>query len=190
MEESTQDIDDRLARLERENRQLRAKLEASAALEPDSPMVPSRAPVGCLTFLVAGVIIVSTILFPPWLEVRAERREILYFTERVEDLESRFAGFDYVLSPEKWKWKDERRFTYATTGWKKSGHFEVTEYRIFWPMLFGEWLFLGVGVVGIGFALRRRRRRDREATKSKSWPGRMDTAKADRVAQRSATPRR
>jgi hypothetical protein len=132
-------------------------------------MAPSRAPVGWAGLLVAVAVIVPTILFPPWLAVRTERRELLYRSERVKDLYRWFAGFDYLLASEKWKWKDESRLVRAA-----SERFEVTEFRIFWPMLFGEWLLLWGGVIGIRFALRRRRRRIREATRSKGPPGSMD----------------
>jgi hypothetical protein len=181
MEESMADIHDRLARLERENRQLRAKLEASAGHRPRSPMVPSRAPVGCAWLIVAVSIIVPTILFPPWLEVRTERREVLFYFEHVEDLHSSFAGFDYLLSAEKWKENDKRRFDYATYGWAKYGHFEVTVYRVFWPLLVGEWLFLGVVAMGIGFALRRRGRRIREEMKPTGLPDSLDVVEGTGV---------
>jgi hypothetical protein len=184
MEESMRDIHDRLALLERENHELRAKLEASAGLRPRSPTLPSRAPVGCASLFVAVGIIVTTILFPPWLEVRTERRELLYYSEHVEDLYSSFAGFDYLLSAEKWKERDKRRFDYATYGWGKYGHFEVTVYRVFWPMIVGEWLFLGVGAVGIGFALRRRGKRILEAIKSKGLPDSVDVVEGRGVGQR------
>ena len=137
-------------------------------------MNPARAAVGCGSLLVALGIIIPTILFPPWLEVRTERREVLYWSEHVKDLHSSFAGFDYLLSAEKRQEKDIRRFDYATYGWAKYGHFEVTVYRIFWPMIVGEWLFLGVGAMAIGLALRRRGRRFREATKSKGLPDSVD----------------
>jgi hypothetical protein len=133
-------------------------------------MVPSHVPAGCASLVIAVGIIVTTILFPPWLEVRTERREVLYYSEHVEDLYSSFAGFDYLLSAEKSKEKDKRVFDYATYGWGKYGHFEVTVYRVYWPMIIGEWLFLGLGAMGIRFALRRRGRRIREAIKSKGLP--------------------
>jgi hypothetical protein len=137
-------------------------------------MVPSRVAVGCASLLVAVGIIVTTTVFPPWLEVRTERREVLYYSEHVKDLYSSFAGFDYLLSAEKSKEKDKRVFDYATYGWGKYGHFEVTVYRVFWPMLVGEWLFLGVGAVGIGFDLRRRGRRIRKALESKRLADSVD----------------
>jgi hypothetical protein len=177
MEESMRDIHDRLARLERENCQLRAMLEASAGLRPRSPVASSRALVGCASILVAVGVVVPTILFPPWLEVRTERREVLYYSEHVKDLYSSFAGFDYLLSAEKRKEKDKRSFDYATYGWGKYGHFEVTVYRVFWPMMVGEWLFLGVVAMGIGFDLRRRGKRIREAIESKGLPMRVDLVK-------------
>jgi hypothetical protein len=175
MEGREQVIDDRLARLERENRQLRAKLGALADVERRSTIYPSRTAIGCFSLLVVTTLIfLSTTLYAPWLEVRTERREVLYWHEHVKDLYSRFAGFDYLLSAEKWKEKDRKGFDFAVHGWEKYDHFEVTVYRVFWQMLIGEWLLLGIGGMGIAFALRRRRRRIREASKPKGLPDRMD----------------
>lgn len=179
MEEPAQDINDRLARLERENRQLRAKLEASAGFQPRSPidprpMIDPRPPVGCWSMLAAALILVPTILFPPWMEVRTQRSGGLFFSEHVKDIYSSFAGFDFLLSKTLWKDGPSREPSFGE-------HFEVTVYRIIWPMyfvmLFGESLFLWAGAVGIDFALGRRRWRIREATKPKGLCDSMDVGK-------------
>lgn len=83
---------------------------------------------------VLGLVAVGlTCLFPPWLSVRCQRQQVLYWSEPRGVLGSSFAGFDFVLAPQKWS-------AVKTPANPPSGElYESQEYRIFWIMLAGEW---------------------------------------------------
>lgn len=82
-----------------------------------------------------------TIFFPPWFEVHCQRREILYWSERVTIHHKSFAGFDYLLASKKWQ-------IVKPTPVPASGLFESKEFGLAWPILFMEWIIVSV-VAGI-----------------------------------------
>lgn len=77
-----------------------------------------------------------TIAWPPWREVECQRRQTLYWSERVAVRKASFAGFDWILSASKW------------TSTKNPPHpssemlFESREFEIHKPVLAVEWLLL------------------------------------------------
>ena len=85
--------------------------------------------------------VLLTIAFPPWREVECQRRQTLYWSERVAIRKTSFAGFDWLFSGPKW----------TTT--KNPPHpssemlFESHEFEIDRPVLAVEWLLL-VGAAG------------------------------------------
>ena len=96
-----------------------------------------------LTGLTSVLLIALTILFPPWLEVHCERRQILFASHRVKVHETSFSGFDYIFAKSKWE-----------VLLPKHGNgelFESVEYGLHWRLLIGEWITIVV-VVGICYA--------------------------------------
>ena len=72
--------------------------------------------------------IALTILVPPWLEVPCLRRQALWWSERVEVLDTSFAGFDFFWA----KWN-------IPPGHAANELFEWTDFDIYWHVLFAEW---------------------------------------------------
>ena len=96
--------------------------------------------------VIQGALIVAclalTILVPPWSEIHCQRRQTLYWSERIEVRNSSFAGFDFLFSGEKW--------TMIKTPPNPSSEmkFESKEYGLCWPLLVCEWaVVLTVGGV-------------------------------------------
>jgi hypothetical protein len=87
--------------------------------------------------------LVVTHLYPPWVRVKSEYQQALYWPTWTRDVEREFVGFDYVDSEAK-KNKEEPKHP------RSSGEaFQVTEYRIDWPKLWAE-RFVIVGVIAVG----------------------------------------
>lgn len=92
----------------------------------------------------------GTVAVPPWQEVQCQRRQTLYWSERTAIRSRSFAGFDSLLTPEKWS-------SVKTPPNSNSGElFESTEFQIFWPALVGEWLVIGAVAVTVFSSLSRR----------------------------------
>jgi hypothetical protein len=88
--------------------------------------------------------LVLTIAFPPWREVECQRRQILYWSERVAIRKSAFAGFDWVFSAAKWT------TTKNPPNPSSESLFESHEFEIHRTVLAIEWLLL-VGLAGTGW---------------------------------------
>src|SRR5262249_35784642 len=100
--------------------------------------------IGLLSVLGCGtvLVVILTLLFPPWVKVKCQRQELLYFSTRAKVYDRTFAGFDFIFSGQKWT---------RTPDPNVSGQlFDSTEYDIYWPVLIGEWLVVVVGA-GIWF---------------------------------------
>jgi len=91
--------------------------------------------------LVSLPVIILTVLFPPWLEIHCQRRQILYWSERVKIHEKSYAGFDYFSSREKWA------TTKTPPNPSSDTLFESTEFDVCWPLLACEWVAV-VAVAG------------------------------------------
>jgi hypothetical protein len=97
------------------------------------------------------LILFLTMLLPPWVKVRCQRKELLYFTLHVKDYERAFAGYDFLFAGAKWEAQEPPMLT--TPG----ETFDVTEYRIFWPALLAEWVAICLAAVCLIVVLSRRR---------------------------------
>lgn len=84
--------------------------------------------------LVSLPVITLTVLFPPWLEVHCQRRQILYWSQRVSIHETSYAGFDYLLSGDKWA------TTKTPPNPSSETLFEAKEFDVYWLLLAGEWV--------------------------------------------------
>jgi len=95
-------------------------------------------------------VFVLTIFVPPWLEVHCQRRQILYWSERVKVHDRSFAGFDYLLASQKW--------SHTTTPPNPSSdtYFESREFTLWWPLLIAEWMMVLVAAGACYFRLSRR----------------------------------
>jgi hypothetical protein len=87
-----------------------------------------------LVLLVSLSAFALTAIFPPWLEVRCQRRMILYFSEQKQIYESSFAGFDYLFATRKWN------ATWTPPGPSPGENFDSQEFNVCWSLLFFEWL--------------------------------------------------
>jgi len=85
-----------------------------------------------------------TIAFPPWREVESQRRQILYWSERVAVRKASFAGFDWLLSKAKWT------TTKRPPNPSSDTLFESHEFEIHKPVLAVEWMLLST-LVGIAW---------------------------------------
>ncbi len=82
-----------------------------------------------------------TAFFPPWSKVECKRRQILYWSERTEVYSKSFAGFDFLLSREKWRREQSVPNPSSDT------YFDSIEYEISYPILLIEWLvLLGIAI--------------------------------------------
>ncbi len=99
------------------------------------------------------LILFLTLLLPPWVKARCQRKELLYFTLHVKDYERAFAGYDFLFAGSKWEAQEPPMLT--TPG----ETFDVTEYRIFWSVLLCEWVVICFAAVCLLVVLSRRRRR-------------------------------
>jgi hypothetical protein len=77
-----------------------------------------------------------TIALPPWREVECQRRQTLYWSERVAVRKASFAGFDWLLSGSKWT------TTRNPPNPSSDSLFESHEFEIHRPVLAVEWLLL------------------------------------------------
>jgi len=90
-------------------------------------------------------------LIPPWLEVKTQRQQTLWFSQEKKIYERTFVGFDYLYS-------DAKAQAIQQPGPRSSGdYFDVMEYRIWWPMLVGEWVIIGFATICLCVVLSRRR---------------------------------
>src|SRR5262245_59141506 len=160
MDEAPASVKEQLARLERENRELRDRME----ITPKVPAGPARNATtqssGCLSLIgllvVCGVIGLSVLwllsLYPPWQRVMSQRQQVLYWSAWVKDYERQFVGFDYAASEAK-KQKD-----WPASPPPSGNLFDVAEYQIDWPLLWGEWaVTCGLIAIGAYFAFKRRK---------------------------------
>ena len=94
--------------------------------------------IGLATLITCGALmtIALTVSVPPWLKVETQRREVLYFSEHVKDYEQTFVGYDSLFASSKWQ------STGPTAPRAPGQYFDVTEYRIWWPLLTGEWFVI------------------------------------------------
>ncbi len=110
--------------------------------------------IGWATLVTRGtwLILFLTLLLPPWVKARCQRKELLYFTLHVKDYERAFAGYDFLFAGTKWEAQEPPMLT--TPG----DTFDVTEYRIFWPVLVVEWVVICFVAVCLIVGLSQRRR--------------------------------
>jgi hypothetical protein len=109
--------------------------------------------------------VVVTALLPPWVEVKTQRQQTLWFTQHVKDHQQRFAGYDVLFAGAKWERVESPRQ-------RASGDFyDATEYRICWPVLVGEWVVLGLSALTAFVVLSRRLRRERQNAPVEAEPG-------------------
>jgi hypothetical protein len=89
--------------------------------------------IACGTFL----IVTLTVLLPPWVAVKSQPRS--YLSDHVkEDYDQTFVGYDFLFAGPKWETLE------LPTTEAKDGTFDVRQYRIFWPLLVGEWVVICV----------------------------------------------
>ncbi|HQR42489.1 MAG TPA: hypothetical protein PLX97_07385 [Gemmatales bacterium] len=147
-----------LARLEQENRQLRDQVEQLVRAVPK----PTSSSQGC--FGVVGVGVVSIVVgiivwwllyqYPPWIKAKSQYQQVLYWSKWVKDHETQFVGYDHINSVAKQQ--------VIKPAIRASGQlFDVTEYRIFWPLLWIEWAVL-CGLIGSCFHYMARNRSNHE----------------------------
>lgn len=98
--------------------------------------------IGLLVLVTSGTLLVCTLamLMPPWVKVRCQRQQVLYWSESVEDYEVTFAGYHGLFGGREWQTGAIERPPQRSSG----EHFEATEYRIFWRLLIGEWVVIGL----------------------------------------------
>jgi hypothetical protein len=99
-----------------------------------------------LAMVIAGsslCALILTLLVPPWVEVEARRSQGLLWAQGGEALQQRFEGYDFLFSHSKQERTEGERQPYLGAVW------DVTEHRIFWPLLYGEWAMILVGAVGV-----------------------------------------
>jgi hypothetical protein len=110
--------------------------------------------IGLATLVTRGtcLMLFLTLLLPPWVKVRCQRKELLYFTLHVKDYERAFAGYDFLFAGAKWEAQEPPRLT--TPG----DTFDVTEFRIFWSVLLAEWVVICFAAVCLIVVLSGRRR--------------------------------
>jgi hypothetical protein len=102
----------------------------------------------CGTLLVLGL----TILFPPWVEVRSQKRQVLYWSTHVRDYEQTFVGFDWLFADAK------SRTIGPPTQPMSEQFFDVTEFRLYGPVLVAEWVAIGLVAIYLYVTLSRRLR--------------------------------
>jgi hypothetical protein len=108
--------------------------------------------IGLATLISCGILLLVslTVLLPPWVKVKCQRRQSLYWSEHVKDYEQTFVGYDFLLAGPKWE-------TLEAAHSKTPGqYFDVMEYRIFWPGLFIEWTVIAFSAFYLFFVLSRR----------------------------------
>lgn len=114
------------------------KHDTPASSQPRSLLAPCGSVV--LIGLLSALLISLTVLFPPWLEVHCERRQVLFVSHRVKVHETSFAGFDYIFAKSKWEILLPKHGS--------GEHFESVEFDLYWPLLVGEWVAV-IAVAGI-----------------------------------------
>lgn len=98
--------------------------------------------IGLLVLVASGTLMVCTLamLMPPWVKVRCQRQQVLYWSESVEDYEVTFVGYHGLFAGREWQTD-----AVELPPQRSSGElFEATEYRIFWRLLIGEWVVIGL----------------------------------------------
>jgi len=115
-----------------------------------SGVVFGRFGMAMIIFLISLPVFVLTILVPPWLEVHCQRRQILYWSERVQTYETSFAGFDFILASQKWVSVKTPPNPASDT------LFDSREFAVFWPLLIAEWVAIIVSCVVSYVGLSRR----------------------------------
>ena len=105
-----------------------------------------------LHFWGAFVIFALTVLPPPWLKVKCQRKDLLYYSGYVKDSEPTFVGYDFFFAGPKWESPE------PPVGTTPGETFVVTEYRIFWTVLLAEWvvIVLAACILFIVFSQRQR----------------------------------
>jgi hypothetical protein len=119
-----------------------------------SPVFAWLSQIGLATLVTCGTLLILslTVLLPPWVKVKCQRQELLYFSRHVKDYERTFVGYDFLFADRKWE-------TVGPPTAPASGQtFDVTEYRIFWPVLVGEWLVSCLAAGSLFVVLSRRLR--------------------------------
>jgi hypothetical protein len=109
--------------------------------------------IGLATLITGGTLLIAflTVLLPPWVKVKCQRQALLFgFSNHVKDYERTFVGYHFLLGSSKWQ-------TVGPPTARLAGQtFDVTEYRIFWPVLIGEWLLLSLAAGYLFVVLSRR----------------------------------
>jgi hypothetical protein len=101
-------------------------------------------------------VLALTVLVPPWVKLKTQRREVLYYSERVKVYEQTFAGYDYLMAGAKWQRTGPANASSGT-------YFDADEYQVFWPLLVGEWVVLLLVGGGLFIVVSRRIRRSLES---------------------------
>src|SRR5262245_30999763 len=87
--------------------------------------------IGLATLVACGTLffVTLTVLLPPWVNLRSQRRQVLYWSEQVKVYDQTFAGFDYLFAGRKWQTIG------PPTVPASEQYFDFTEFQIFWPVL-------------------------------------------------------
>jgi hypothetical protein len=91
-----------------------------------------------------------TVVLPPCVEVKSERQEVLWWSQHVRDHDRTFVGYHFLFASRKWQTGEPTKTS--------CGHFDVTEHRICWPVLVGEWAVILLAAVFLIVAQPRRSR--------------------------------
>lgn len=156
MSDSSLDPERRLEQLQQENQALRnqidTQLHTERAFKSVGRTVGSLRRIGRtgLCGMIAVLVLGLCLVYPPWMRVRSQRQQVLYWSRWVKDYESEFAGYGHTFS-EAGQHED----------WPKNpvseSFFDVTEYRIHWPLLIAEWAVICGLIAGGAHVVRKRR---------------------------------
>lgn len=156
MSDSSLDPERRLDRLQQENQALRNQIDSLRQIER-TPGTAGRI-AGCLKRTgragicgaIALLVLGLCLLYPPWQRVRSQRQQVLYWSRWVKDYEREFVGYGHTHSEagQHEDWPNNP---------SSGALFDVTEYRIHWPLVFTEWAIVCGLIAGSAHFVRKRR---------------------------------
>jgi hypothetical protein len=149
-------------------------MDQQNAVPPSAHGCLSRIGLACVVSLGALWLLGVATVLPPWVKVKCQRRQVLYWSEQVKIYEQEFAGYDLLTSKSKWQTIG------PATSPSSETYFDVTEYRVYWPLLAAEWAVICLAAIGVFVWLSRRLSASRPPSGSQEGPGHGQRGGPDR----------